>query len=513
MLRFRSVLRWSRLFIPTLREDPAEAEGLGHKLLLRAGYLRHRDTYLFLGQRSLSRIAAIVRGEMDAIGAQEVCLPGTEPGQAVASLARELRSYRQLPQVWYAIGTEVEAEPRPRQWLHHHSYTLAAAEDLAAADTHFEAYRRIFARCGVVYETVGRRFLVRSESGEGRLVECPRCGYKAGLDEAVTRAAPPASADPEGDLDPEEFHTPGVKTIADLAAFTGLPETSQIKSLVLSAGRGPVLALVRGDHQLSEAKLAFALGEQFRPARPDEIVRWFGAAAGSLGPVGISSVRILADVSLRGRRNMIAGANRDDYHLRNVTPEEDFRCEWHELRQAAAGDPCGACGATVAAGSVVEIGRIDAGIEAGGVRVVSAAGRDFAPVMGSGTIAIDRILHVAVEQSSDTDGMALPPSIAPFQVIVTPVNGSDPAQMATAERLYQECRGVGLESLLDDRDERAGVKFKDADLLGVPYRITVGKKAAGGTVEVVDRRKRTKSEVSVDGAAGVVAGGVEGDGD
>ncbi len=391
-------MRWSQLFIPTLREDPAEAEVISHKLLLRAGYVRQLAagvySYLFLAQRSLNKITQVVREEMDAIGAQEMLLPALHPAElwqesgrwevmghdmfrlkdrsqrdlclgftheeVMTSIARgELRSYKQLPQIWYQIQTKFRDEPRPRSGLirvrqfimkDSYSFDLDAAGLDAAYQKHYRAYCRIFERCGLQYVAVeahsgamggsqSQEFMVRSEAGEDWVVLCPGCGYAANREKAVAHASPPAAADPEGDLKPEEFHTPGRKTIAEVAEFTGLPETSQIKSLVLVADNQPVLALLRGDHQLSETKIAETLGaREIRPAHPMEIRGAFGAEAGSLGPVGVSGMPILADLALKGRRNMIAGANRDDYHLRHVTPDEDFTAEYRDLRQVAAGD-------------------------------------------------------------------------------------------------------------------------------------------------------------------------------
>jgi prolyl-tRNA synthetase len=553
---------WSRLYIPTLRESPAEAEVPSHQFLLRAGYIRQVAagvySYLFLAQRSLKKIVAIVREEMDRIGAQEILLPALNPAElwqesgrwdimganlfrlrdrnqrdlclgmtheeVITALARgELRSYKQLPQIWYQIQTKFRDEPRPksgllrvRQFLMKDSYSfdLDAAGLDAAYEKHYQAYRRIFDRCGLRYLIVeadsgamggsqSHEFMVATDAGEDWVAHCPACGYAANVEKAVSVPKPPALADPEDDLAPEPFHTPGRKTIAEVAEFTGLPETTQMKSLVLVADSQPVLALVRGDHQMSEAKFAAALGTtQFRPACPEEIREWFGAEAGSLGPVGVTRLRIIADEALRGRRNMIAGANRDDYHLRHVTPGEDFTPEYFELRQVAEGDACRSCGAALALVKTVELGHI---FKLGyrysrtmGLHVTNEAGEEVPPIMGSYGIGIERILSAAIELYHDDDGMALPASIAPFTVVVTPVNGNDAAQRETAERLYRACLALGLDALLDDRDERPGVKFKDADLIGAPWRVVVGKKLAQGAVEVVERRVREKRDMAID---------------
>ncbi len=388
-------MQWSKLFIPTLRENPAEAEVVSHQLLLRGGYIRQLAAgiynYLFPAQRSLLKITRIVREEMDAIGAQEMLLAALNPAEiwqesgrwtsmgqnmfrlkdrfdrdlclgmtheeVVTAMARgELRSYKQLPQIWYQIQTKFRDEVRPksgllrvRQFLMKDSYTFdLGPEGLDAAyDKHYQAYCRIFDRCGLEYMVVeahsgamggsqSHEFMVASEAGEDYVVRCASTGYAANLEKAVSRPAPPALADPEGDFTPEPFHTPNVKTIDEVAAFTGLPATSQIKSLVIAAAEEPVLVLVRGDHQMSETKVAALLGvAEIRPAHPAEIREWFGADAGSLGPVGVRNMRVVADAALEGRRNMICGANKDDYHLKNVTPGEDFQAEYHDLRQVA----------------------------------------------------------------------------------------------------------------------------------------------------------------------------------
>jgi len=559
---------WSKLFIPTLREVPAEAEVPSHRLLLRAGYIRQLAagiySHLFLAQRSLLKIVRIVREEMDAIGAQEFHLPALNPAEVwqesgrwevmgenmfrlkdrfqrdlclgmtheeiMTALARgELRSYKHLPQIWYQIQTKFRDEARPksgllrvRQFLMKDSYSFdmdMSGLD-AAYEKHYKAYCRIFDRCGLEYLAVeahsgamggsqSHEFMVATDAGEDHVVICPKCRYSANMEKAVSVPAPPAAADPEGDLEPEKFHTPGRKTIAEVAEFTKLPETSQIKSLVLVADGKPVLVLLRGDHQLSETKFTSITGDpMFRPAHPTEIREWFGADAGSLGPIGVANMPVLADKVLEGRRNMICGANQDDYHLRNVTPGEDFQPEYQDLRQVAAGDHCVNCGAALNIVKTVEIGHIfKLGYrysESMGLRVLNQQGEEVTPIMGSYGIGVERLLSAAVELYHDKDGMILPPSIAPFTVVVTPVNIADPAQREAAESIYRECLALGIDALLDDRDERPGVKFKDADLIGIPFRVTVGKKLANGMVELVVRKGKQSSDVPVAEAARAV---------
>jgi prolyl-tRNA synthetase len=559
---------WSKLFIPTLRENPAEAEVVSHQLLLRGGYIRQLSAgiynYLFLAQRSILKITQIVREEMDGIGAQEMLLPALNPAEVwqesgrweimgdnmfrlkdrfgrplclgmtheevMTYIARgEVRSYKQLPQIWYQIQTKFRDEPRPksgllrvRQFIMKDSYSFDIDQNGldVAYDKHHEAYCRIFDRCGLKYVAVeahsgamggsqSHEFMVVSDAGEDYIVTCPACKYAANLEKATSRVSPQLAADPEGDLSPEEFHTPGQKTIADLAAFTKLPETSQMKSLILVADGKPVLAVMRGDHQLSETKITSALGAtEVRPAHPEEMREWLGADAGSLGPVGVSKLRVIADLALKGRKNLICGANKNDYHLRNVTPDEDFQPEWFDLRQVATGDGCPNCDGTVGLHKTVEIGHI---FKLGyrysdgmGLRVLDENGKEVTPIMGSYGIGIERILSCAVELYHDKDGMALPPPIAPFLLVITPVNMGDEGQRKAAMELYQETKKQGIDALLDDRDERPGVKFKDADLIGIPYRITIGKKLPQGIVELVERGTKQSQEVALGEALAAV---------
>ena len=561
-------MHWSKLFIPTLRDNPAEAEVVSHQLLLRGGYIRQLSSgiysYMFLAQRSLLKITQIVREEMDAIGGQEMLLPMLNPAElwqesgrwdlmgddmfrlkdrfkrdfclgmtheeGMTALARgEVRSYKQLPQIWYQIQTKFRDEPRPksgllrlRQFIMKDSYSFdidAAGLD-ASFQKHYQAYCRIFERCGLKYTSVdahsgamggsqSTEFMVASPAGEDFIVHCAKCGYAANLEKAVSGAAPPAQPDPEGDLAPEPFHTPGLKTIADLTRFTSQPETSQIKSLVMVAGGEPVLVLVRGDHSLSETKFGSAAGaKDIRAAQPEEIVQWFGATPGSLGPVGVKNMRVLADEALKGRRNMIAGANQTDYHLRHVTPDEDFQPEYFDLRQVVAGDSCTQCGAAVELFKAMEIGHIfKLGYrysQSMGLRVLNENSEEVTVIMGSYGIGMERILSAAIELYHDKDGMALPPSIAPFTVVITPVNFADANLRKAAQEIYNACRSANLDALLDDRDERPGVKFKDADLIGIPFRITVGKKLAAGMVEISERRTKQTADVPVADAVSYV---------
>jgi prolyl-tRNA synthetase len=559
-------MRWSKLFIPTLRENPAEAEVVSHQLLLRAGYIRQLSagvySYLYLAQRSLLKIQKIVREEMDAIGAQEFFLPALNPAEVwqesgrwdimgenlfrlkdrfgrdlclamtheevMTTIARgELRSYKQLPQIWYQIQTKFRDEPRPksgllrvRQFTMKDSYSFdfdAAGLDVSF-DKHAEAYKRIFTRCGLDFVaadahsgamggTQSTEFMIPSEAGEDFVVIAGN--YAANLEKAVANPARPTVPDPEGDFEPEAVYTPGKKTIDEVGAFFNLPATSSIKSLVMVGDGQPVLALLRGDHQLSETKFSGAISAvDIRPATPSEIREWFGADPGSLGPIGVKNMRIVADEALRGRRNMIAGANRDDYHLRNVTPGRHFTADFADIRQVTHGDIGIETGQPVEIRKTIEIGHIfKLGYkysDAMGLRVLGPDGNEVRVIMGSYGIGIERILSGAIEQQHDADGMILPPAIAPFTVVITPVNVADAAQQEAATSIYQSCLALGLDTLLDDRDDRPGVKFKDADLVGIPYRITIGKKLSKGLVELVTRKTKTSEDVSVADAAAIV---------
>ena len=555
-------MRWSSLFIPTLREAPAEAEVISHQLLLRAGYIRQLSAgiynYLLLAQRSLLKIQQIVREEMNRMGGQEMLLAALNPAdlwqesgrwdimgdnlfrlkdrfgrdlclamtheEVMTSIARgEMRSYKQLPQIWYQIQTKFRDEPRPksgllrvRQFIMKDSYSfdLDAAGLDVSYQKHHETYCRIFERCGLEYLVVeadsgamggsrSQEFMIASNAGEDTVVHCKQCGYAANLEKAASTPVPPAAADPEGDLEPEPFHTPGSRTIAELAALTKLPETSQMKSLVMVADGKPVLIMVRGDHQLSETKLAGVLkATEVRQATAVEILDSFGANAGSLGPVGVKNLRVLADLALEGRRNMVAGANKDDYHLRHVTPGEDFQPEYFDLRQVAKGDTCTRCGTVLEVVKTVELGHIfklgSRYSDSMGLRVLGEDGKEITPIMGSYGIGIERILTCAVELFHDKDGMMLPATIAPFAVVITPVNFADPAQREAAMKVYEECQAAEIDALLDDRDERPGVKFKDADLIGIPFRVTIGKKLAEGKLEFIERATKKATDVAVD---------------
>jgi prolyl-tRNA synthetase len=572
--------RWSQLFIPTLREAPADAEVASHKFLVRAGYIRQLAagiySYLFLGQRSFNKIVAIVREEMDKIG-QEFYLPSLHPREiweasgrwsvmgdnlfrlkdrkgadlclgmteeeVMTEIARkELRSYKQLPQIWYQIAPKFRDEPRPkagllriRQFLMKDSYSFdidAAALDISY-EKHRDAYHRIFDRCGLKYMVIdahsgamggsqSEEFMVRTPAGEDQIVSCDKCGYAANMEKATSKLDAVKDLALEGDGNPLEVHTPGQKTIEDVARFLGVSPKNKIKTLAFMATEvdaktnksklRPVVLLMRGDHQMNEAKMSTALaGRETRPMEPVEIEQLFKSPAGFLGPIGIEWAKdlktsdgpiLLVDEALKGRTNLIAGANKEDYHLKNITPGGNFHpTAYADLRSVVADEACPNCGSPLRIDTAVEIGHIfKLGYkysESMGARVLDKNGREITPIMGSYGIGIERILTAAVEQSNDENGFWLPPTISPFEIVVTPTNVSDEKLLSAALDIAQRLETAGYDVLLDDRDERPGVKFKDADLVGIPYRVTVGKKVTEGTVEVVLRSTRQIQDASI----------------
>jgi prolyl-tRNA synthetase len=540
-------MRLSKSLVPTLREDPADAEAISHKLMLRAGLVRQLAAGIYvwlpLGQRVLDKVTAIIREEMNAIGGQEMTMPVLHPAEiwretgrwdaigpemfrlkdrndrdmclgmtheeVVAWLAaREIRSYRDLPQIWYQIQTKERDEARPRsgvlrtrEFVMKDSYTLDP--DVAALDrsyaAHEGAYRRIFDRCGLRYRVVqsdtgmmgglgAHEFMAPSPAGEDEIAICEGCGYAANVE--LARGVPEAPAFPTGAR--EEIATPNARTIAEVAAFLKIDPRLTIKSLLFVAPKaGPVLVLVRGDHSLHERKLARALGEDARPAHAEEVRQHLGVPVGSVGPVG-ARVIILADDTLR-EGAYVVGANREGFHLRHVVPGRDFEPRWADLHTVQPGERCVDCGKALAVERVIEIGNIfklgtkySEGLKA---MYLDESGQERPIVMGSYGIGPARIAASAIEQSADADGIVWPASIAPFKVHVVVVSLKDAAQVAAAQAIYDACRAAGFDAVLDDRDERPGVKFKDADLLGAPVRITVGNALAKeGVVEVKERR-------------------------
>jgi prolyl-tRNA synthetase len=541
-------MRLAKSLVPTLREEPADAEALSHKLMLRAGLVRQLAAgiyvYLPIGHRVHEKVSDIIREEMNAIGGQEITMPVLQPAdiwqksgrwegipemfklqdrwgrdmvlgmtheEVIAWLAaREIRSYRDLPQIWYQIQTKERDEARPRsgvlrtrEFVMKDSYTLDP--DVAALDrsyaAHEAAYHKIFQRCGLRYYVAesdpgmmgglgSQEFQAPCAAGEDEIALCPACGYAANVE--LARGVPQAPAFPAGGR--EEVATPNVKTIAEVSAFLRIEPRLTMKSLLYVGKRsGPVLAVLRGDHALHERKLSRALeGDEVRPAHPEEIRQHFGASAGSVGPVGASRVPILADETLR-EGVYVAGANREGHHVRGVSAGRDFQARFVDLHTVAAGEGCPKCGKPLTIEKVIEIGNIfklgTKYSEALGALYLDESGKEQPIVMGSYGIGPARIAAAAIEQNSDADGIVWPPSIAPFHVHIVVVAMRDGAQVAAAEEIYAACQAAGLDAVLDDREERPGVKFKDADLLGVPVRVTVGNALAKeGVVEIKERR-------------------------
>ena len=571
--------RWSQLFIPTLREAPADAEVASHKFLVRAGYIRQLSagiySYLFLGNRSFNKIMAIVRQEMDRIGQEfylpalhprelweasgrwglmgdnlfrlkdrkgtEMCLGMTEEEVMTSIALKDLRSYKQLPQIWYQIAPKFRDEPRPRSGLlrvrqfmmkDSYSFDIDAAGLDVSYKKHYETYCRIFDRCGLEYMVVeadsgamggkeSHEFMVRTPAGEDQIVSCDGCNYAANMEKATSKLEAWGDLAPEGDGKPLLVHTPGQKTIEDVAKFLGVSPKNKIKTLAYmaeekdAAGKTKVrgiVVLMRGDHQLNEAKFNGAVGAATRPMDEAEIKTLFKSPAGYLGPIGIEWAKdlkkdvdrpvLLVDKALEGRANLIAGANKEDYHLKNLTPGKDFHpTAYADLRAVTAGEPCPNCGKALRIDTAVEIGHIfKLGYrysESMGARVLDKNGKEVMPIMGCYGIGIERILTAAVEQGNDENGFWLPAAIAPFEVVVAPVNVKDEAVKSAAEDIAKRLDAAGFDVVLDDRDERPGVKFKDADLVGIPIRITVGKKVTEGTVEVVLRETREVRDVTI----------------
>ena len=559
-------MRWSKSLIPTLKEDPADAEAISHKLMVRAGLVRQLAAgiyvYLPLGQRVMDRIAAIIREEMNAIGGQEITMPVIHPAElwqasgrwgtigdemfrlkdryqrdlclgmtheeVIAWIAaREIHSYRDLPQLWYQIQTKERDEARPksgvlrtREFVMKDSYSLD--RDAAGLDVQYEAHRqaycKIFDRCGLRYVVVesdpgmmggagSHEFMAHSAAGEDQVALCGACGYAANVELAVSRPRP-GGAFPPPTAGLAEVPTPNARTIAEMCALLQIEPALTIKSLVVMGGDGPVLALVRGDQQLRERKLERAIGA-FRPAHRDEVREATGVEPGFVGPVGLP-IRIIADECLR-TGCYVAGANKPDTHLQGVVPGRDFQAEFADLHEANAGDGCGRCGAPLAVERVIEVGNI---FKLGTKYSVSLKavyldeqGQERPIVMGSYGIGPARIAAAAIEQNHDAHGIIWPETIAPFQVHLLVVNAKEPKMAGVAEQLHADLSGAGLEGLYDDREERPGVKFKDADLLGLPLRVTVGSRVVkDGVVEI--RRRRTGEEIAV--SPGEVVGRVRG---
>ena len=566
------------MFIPTLRDDPADAEAISHKLMLRAGLVRQLSAGIYsklpLGFRVSRKVEAIVREEMERIGAQEFHLPVIHPAElwkesgrwydigeemfrlkdrrqgdyclgmtheeVFTAIARdELRSYRQLPQIWFQIQTKFRDEARPksgvlrgREFVMKDSYTFDidfAGLDIGF-DKHAEAYHRIFERCGIrsipVQASSGAmggsasvEFMSVSDAGEDWIVTCATCDYAANLEKGVSVASVAEDPDDKEDTaEVEKFSTPGIRTIDALAKFDGgAAPDRQIKTLVYIVEEEATLFLVRGDHELNDVKVAEATGTtKFRPATPEECQETLGALPGSLGAVGVvAGLTIYADDALKGRNGMVTGANEDDFHIRHVRVEQDLaNVQWTSLRSVVAGDTCTKCGSALEVQKTIELGHIfKLGLkysESMGLNVLNEQGKEVPVVMGSYGIGIERLVAAVIELYHDEFGVVWPWSVAPFHIVITPISLKDEAALAKAEEIYEALK-PNYEVLFDDRNERPGVKFKDADLIGVPLRVIVGPKGLEkGTVEIFERSTKEKTDVPVDAVVSEIEKRAEG---
>jgi len=551
------IARASQLFLPTVRDDPAEAEAASHKLLVRGGFIRQVSaglwTYLPLGWRVHQKVVQVIREEMNAIGGQEMLAPVLTPAELWERSGRygigvlfkledgagrrfllpmsheetftfhalELQSYKQLPQIWYHFQTKDRDEPRPRggllrvrEFIMKDAYSFD--RDQAGLDESFRkhsgAYHRIFERCGLEFFEVqaesgemggneSNDFLAPAGSGENTLVTCVNGDYAADLE--IAGGIPPAPEFPEPLPEPTSIETPGQRTIEDVAGFLGVDEKATAKAMPVVADGKVVLALVRGDDRLNEMKLLAALRQGFRPADPDEIRNTFGADGGSIGPVGVS-VEVVADDALK-EGQFVVGANRDDWHLRGVQAGRDFEPRFADLREVREGDTCPNCGGELCLQTAIEIGHIfkleTFYSESFGAMYLDEDGKEQPLVMGSYGIGPGRVMAAAVEQHHDEVGIAWPRSIAPYDAHVVALPGVED-QAAEAARSLE---AGGADVLLDDRDQRAGEKFADADLIGCPVRVTVGKKTVeDGAADVRDRESGEERRVPIGELGSVV---------
>ena len=566
-------MRWSQMHIPTLREDPADAGAPSHRLLLRAGYIRQlmagHYSLLPLAQRVRLKVIGIIREEMNRIGAQEILMPVMHPAEPwllsgrwelmgdemfrlkdrrgadlalgmtheeiIATLATELESYRELPQMWYQFQTKLRDEPRPKAGLlrtreftmkDSYSFDLGPDELDVSFSLHRDAYTRIFERLsipaipaqassGTMGGSDSTEFICPSPTGEDLIVLCPECDYAANIEIAASRLAAVDDFSERATVlaAPEPFATPGVRTIDDLAVQYHAPADRQIKTLVYFVDGVLTLVLLRGDHALNEQKLIDATGATaIRPAQPEEIRDALGALPGSLGAVGALPAKlgdhpIIADEALRGRRGMFTGANVDDTHLRGVDVERDISVgQWADLREAAAGDSCVNCGHGLEVERGIEVGHIfKLGYkysDAMEIRVSGPDGKPVKPVMGSYGIGVERAMATIVEVHNDSKGIIWPVTVAPFEVVVVIAQQDDPEVAEAGEQVYAALADAGVEVIVDDRPVRAGVKFSDAELVGIPFRVTVGKRGlATGSAELTDRATGSTVQIPLDDLA------------
>ncbi len=552
-------MRYSQLLLPTLKETPAEAEIISHRLMLRAGFMRKLTsgvyTYLPYGLAAIRRVEAIVREEMNRAGAQELMMPMVQPADLWREtgryekygpellrfhdrheresclgptheevitdiIRRELHSYRNLPINLYQIQTKFRDEIRPRFGLMRgrefimkdaYSFDIDDAGAEVAYGKMFEAYKRVFKRCGLEFRAVqadsgaiggnfSHEFMVLAETGEDTIVVCSDCEYAANMEKAEVKLAVAENSEPLADV--EKVETPGKRKVPAVCEFMGIEPAHLVKTMVYIADGKPVAVLVRGDREVEEVKLKNLIGAaDVEMAEDKAVFDATGVPTGYLGPVGIS-VRLVADQEVAAMRNFVVGANEKNYHLKNVNLGRDFEVEAvADLRQITTEDPCPACGGKLGLKEGIEVGHI---FKLGTSYSVSmqalfqdSDGLEKPFVMGCYGIGVSRVVAAAIEQNHDENGIIFPLPLAPYQVIVLNLGGKDEAISAAAEKLYADFQAVGIDVLIDDRDERPGSKFKDADLLGIPFRVTVGKSLTNnGVVEVRRRRDGFTEEIS-----------------
>ena len=555
-------MRWTSLFIPTLREAPAEAEAVSHQLLVRGGFIRQLQSghysMLPLAWKVNKKIVKILREEMDSIGAQEVMLPAIHTAslwqksgrwdaigddmfrfvdrkgadqvlamtneEVVATVALELSSYRDLPQMWYQIQTKFRDEPRPKSGLLRvrefdmkDSYSIDIDDEGLdkSFNLHHQAYERIFVRLGLhaipVEASSGAmggsdsvEFMVESPAGEDDVAVCNSCGYSANVERATSIIPEVVNRLENETL--EKFGTPNIRTIEALSE-AGHPPEHQIKTLVYMIDGELSLVLLRGDHQFQEQKFCDATSSvEIIPAEEDTIKKALGALPGSLGAVGIDGIPIFADPALKGRSGMTTGANEDDFHLLGVNVERDIKVEqWVDVRSIVDGEGCPSCSEPlrvvrcIEAGHIFKLGRKYS--EAMGVTVLDSEGESQTPTMGSYGIGVGRAMAAIAETHCDDSGLIWPMSVAPYEVVLTVVKTDDENSMKIADEIYTDLKTNGIDVLLDDREERAGVKFADAELIGIPLRVTIGPRGLeNGVVEFLDRSdpEKTQAEISVE---------------
>ena len=559
-------MRFSNYFIPTQKEMPSDAEVISHQLMVRAGMIRKLTsgiyTYLPTGLRSIKKVEKIVREEMDRAGAVEILMPAVQPAElwqesgrwdyygkellrfkdrhnrdacmgptheeVITDLVRkEIHSYKQMPINFYQIQTKFRDEIRPRfglmrgrEFIMKDAYSFDVDENSANASYQkmFEAYTRIFERCGLKFRAVeadtgsiggnySHEFMVLAETGEDQIINCTKCSYAANLERAeVLYEEKTPEADHHGEMGPlEEVETPDMKTVEEVTDFLHITADRLMKTLLLLVdGKEKVAVLIRGDHELNEAKLKTLLGAQTVEMAPESVVREItGAPVGFAGPVGLK-IRIVADNALKGMHDFVTGGNRKDLHLKQVEMDRDFQIDlFGDLRTILPRDKCPRCGGNIAFGRGIEVGHIfKLGTKyslALNAVFLNEEGKEQPIIMGCYGIGVGRIVAAAIEQNNDENGIVFPVPIAPFEVTILPLQMHDAAVAETAEKIYNDLSELGLDVLLDDRDERAGVKFKDADLLGIPVRITVGSRGVKtGTVEVKERAETESALIPIE---------------